>query len=236
MGARRIGLVGDRDDDITAHRAIPVALGLVAEQLGQTVAFDWLASDALPADDALAAYDGLWCVPGSPYRDMGAVLRAIRVARERGVPFLGTCGGFQHAVIDYARDVLGWLDAEHAETAPGAPRAVIGLLECALVEESETLQLVPGSRIAAAYASATAHETYRCRYGLNRAFRDALLAGPLRASAFEAGGEVRAVELDGHPFFVGALFQPERAALRGELPPLVRALAAAAAASAAARV
>jgi len=232
----RIGLVGDRDEAITAHRAIPAALALASEHLKRAIEPVWLATDAMPDDETLARFDALWAIPGSPYRDMDAALRAIRVARARGVPFLGTCGGFQHAVIDYARDVLGWLDAEHAETAPGAPRAVIGLLECALVEESETLQLVPGSRIAAAYASATAHETYRCRYGLNRAFRDALLAGPLRASAFEAGGEVRAVELDGHPFFVGALFQPERAALRGELPPLVRALAAAAAASAAARV
>jgi CTP synthase (UTP-ammonia lyase) len=230
MGARRIGLIGDRDEGITAHRAIPVALGLVAEQLGQTVAFDWLASDALPADGALASYDGLWCVPGSPYRDMGAVLQAIRIARERGVPFLGTCGGFQHAVIEFARDVLGWVDAEHAETAPQAERAVISALACSLVEVSQDLRLTPGSRIAAAYGAATAQEGYRCNYGLNPAFAAQLTQGPLRATAHDENGEVRAIELDGHPFFVGTLFQPERAALKGVVPPVVAAFVRAVAA------
>jgi len=223
MGARRVGLVGDRDDDIAAHRAIPIALGLAAEQLRQPVAFDWLASDALPADDALAAYDGLWCVPGSPYRDMRAVLRAIRVARERGMPFLGTCGGFQHAVIEFARDVLGWTDAEHAETAPQAQRAVISALACSLVEVGQDLRLAPGSRLAAAYGAATAHEGYRCNYGLNPAFAALLTQGPLRPTAHDENGEVRAIELDGHPFFVGTLFQPERAALKGVVPPVVAA-------------
>jgi CTP synthase (UTP-ammonia lyase) len=230
MGARRIGLIGDRDDTITAHRTIPAALRLIAEQLAQPVAFDWLASDALPADEALAAYDGLWCVPGSPYRDMDAVLQAIRIARERGVPFLGTCGGFQHAVIEYARNALGWADAEHAETAPQAPRAVISALACSLVEVSQALRLVTGSRIAAAYGTETAQEGYRCNYGLNPAFAAQLTQGPLRATAHDEHGEVRAIELDGHPFFVGTLFQPERAALKGTAPPIVAAFVRAAAA------
>jgi len=228
MRALRIALVGDRNDAITAHRAIPVALGLVAESLARPLSFDWLASDALPADAALAAYDGLWCVPGSPYRDMDAVLRAIRVARERGVPFLGTCGGFQHAVVEYARNVLGWADAEHAESAPGAARPVISLLACALVEASQELRLQPGSRLAVAYGGEGAHEGYHCSYGLDPAFAERLAGEPLRATAHDAQGEVRAFELDGHSFFVGTLFQPERAALRGTVPPVVRAFVQAA--------
>jgi len=228
MGARRIALVGDRSDAITAHRAIPLALGLAAESLAQPLSFDWLASDALPDDAALAAYDGIWCVPGSPYRDMDAVLRAIRVAREGGVPFLGTCGGFQHAVVEYARNVLGWADAEHAESAPEAARPVISLLACALVEASQDLRLTPGSRLAVAYGGVGAREGYHCSYGLNPAFAERLATGPLRATAHDAQGEVRALELDGHPFFVGTLFQPERAALRGTVPPVVRAFVQAA--------
>lgn len=73
----RIALVGDHDPHITAHRAIPLALRLAGEALGLEIAFDWLASDRLPAEPALERYDGFWCVPGSPYRDADAVLRLI---------------------------------------------------------------------------------------------------------------------------------------------------------------
>ncbi|MEP7297422.1 MAG: CTP synthase [Burkholderiales bacterium] len=229
MRALRVGLIGDRDDSITAHRANPIALRLAGEQLGRVVEADWLATDAMPDDADLARFDALWCVPGSPYRDMDAALRAIRFAREQGVPFLGTCGGFQHAVIDYARHVLGWADADHAETAPDAPRNVIALLECALVEATETLTLVPDSRLALACGTPTIQEGYRCRYGLNPAFVDTLTRGPLRVAATGPQGDVRAVELDAHPFFVCTLFQPERAALQGRTPPLVAALLRAAA-------
>ncbi len=224
----RVGLIGDRDDTIPAHRGIPIALQLAAQRSKRAVDATWLASDALP-DAGIARFDALWCVPGSPYRDMGAVLRSIRVAREERIPFLGTCGGFQHAVIEYARNVLGWADAEHGETAPEAPRAVVSLLECALVEAVDDVRLVPGSRIATAYGRDRATEGYRCRYGLNPAFEEQLLGEPLRATAFDADGQVRAIELTDHPFFVCTLFQPERAALRDELPPLVPALLQAAA-------
>jgi CTP synthase (UTP-ammonia lyase) len=73
-------------------------------------------------------------------------------------------------------------------------------------------------------------EGYRCRYGLNPKFQVELVAGPLRAGADDETGEVHAVELDGHPFFVATLFQPERAALKGQAVPLVEAFVRACAA------
>ena len=234
MGAAstlRVGLIGDRDDNITAHRAIPRALALASARLARPIDTHWLATDSLP-DAGIARFDALWCVPGSPYRDMEAVLRSIRVAREERIPFLGTCGGFQHAVIEYARNVLGWADAEHGETAPDAARPVVSLLACALVEAVDDVTLVPGSRIAKAYGRERASEGYRCRFGLNPAFREQLVGGALRASAFDRDGEVRAVEISDHPFFICTLFQPERAALRDELPPVVLALMQAAAGNA----
>jgi CTP synthase (UTP-ammonia lyase) len=217
----RIGLVGDRDGSVPAHRAIPEALRLAAEALAVPVAFEWVPTESIEDGARIAGFDGLWCVPASPYRSMDGALRAIELARVRRRPFLGTCGGFQHAIVEYARNVLGWADADHAETTPAAARPVIAPLECALVEVTGTLRLRAGSRIARAYGREEATEGYRCRYGLNRQFQAALLAGPLRIGAEDAAGEVRAVELDGHPFFVATLFQPERAALEGRLPPLV---------------
>jgi CTP synthase (UTP-ammonia lyase) len=225
-----IGLIGDYDKSAPAHQAIALALHRAAEALHVELGFEWVPTEEIVAATRVAGFSSLWCVPASPYRSMEGALLAIRHARESGVPFLGTCGGFQHAVIEYARNVLGWADAEHTETAPDAARAVISLLECSLVETSGVVRFIPGSRIAAAYGAAEATESYRCRYGLNAEFRSVLLAAPLRATAEDEDGEVRAVELDGHPFFVATLFQPERANLAGKSAPLMVALVSACAA------
>lgn len=224
----RIALVGDFDTTVPAHQAIPPALQLAAHVLDAEVEATWLGTDGIHGPDDLRGFGGIWCVPASPYRSMDGALLAISHARETGVPFLGTCGGFQHAVIEYARHVLGWHDAEHAETAPQAERAVIAPLACALVETWAEVHFVPGTRLAAAYGEPSSNEGYRCRFGLNPRFAEELTRGPLRVAAHDEDGEVRAVELDGHPFFVATLFQPERAALQGHCPPLAKAFVQAA--------
>jgi CTP synthase (UTP-ammonia lyase) len=225
MYSLQIGLIGDRNDDVVAHRAIPLALGMAAEACGVEIEPIWVPTDEVGNGAALAEFDGLWCVPASPYRSMEGALTAIRVARERHVPFLGTCGGFQHAMIEYARNVLGWADAEHAETSPEASRQVIVPLLCSLVDVTAAVNLVKGSRLAQAYGASSTVEGYHCNYGLSSDFRAALADGPLRIDAVDDAGDVRGVELDDHPFFVATLFQHERAALQGRLPPAVRAFA-----------
>ncbi|PAU62227.1 CTP synthase [Pseudomonas sp. PICF141] len=222
--AIRIALIGDHDPEVTAHQAIPVALGMAAEHSGQDIQFQWLATDRINAATPLNDFDGFWCVPASPYRDMDGALRAIRFAREQQRPFLGTCGGFQHAVLEFARNVLGWSDAEHGETSPEATRALLTPLTCSLVEAIDSIHLVEGSLIAKAYENAEIREGYRCRYGVNPEFERELLKQQLHAVGHDSAGDLRAVELKDHPFFVATLFQPERAALQGTLPPLVRAL------------
>jgi CTP synthase (UTP-ammonia lyase) len=136
-----IGLIGDYNAAVTSHQAIPKAIRLAAEAQGLSVGFEWVPTDEISSVERVERFAGLWCVPGSPYRSMDGALRAIRFAREARRPFLGTCGGFQHAVVEYARNVLGWADAEHAETAPEANRHVISMLECGLVEVTNTLRL-----------------------------------------------------------------------------------------------
>ncbi|WDU63399.1 CTP synthase [Pseudomonas poae] len=222
--ALHLALIGDYNPDVTAHQAIPVAVQQAADTLGLTVHLHWLDTDTLTAVAELQGFDGFWCVPASPYRDTEGALRAIRFAREQRRPFLGTCGGFQHAVLEYARNVLGWADAEHGELAPNAERAVIAPLSCALVEASGTVRLAPYTRIAEAYGRLDIEEGYRCSYGVNREFADALLERELIPSGHDSAGELRAMELLDHPFFVATLFQPERAALQGITPPLAIAL------------
>ncbi len=217
----QIGLIGDYDPGVPAHQAIPRAFDLVSAKWGIVIQHHWIPTPEISDYLRLDGMDGLWCVPASPYQSMEGALLGIRFARETGKPFLGTCGGFQHVIIEYARSVLGWADADHAETAPGASRLVISPLSCELVEKTDKIHLRFGSKLAAAYPSLEVAEGYRCRYGLNPAFRSRLEVGALRISAEDKLGEVRAVELVGHPFFVATLFQPERAALAGKLPPLV---------------
>lgn len=229
----RIGLIGDYKATVPAHQAIPIALQLAGGALALAIEFDWVPTEEILDPSRVAGFNGLWCVPASPYRSMEGALLAIKYAREHGRPFLGTCGGFQHAIVEYARNVLGWADAEHAETAPAASRPVITLLACALVEATETVHFLPGSRIGAIYGCDESIEGYRCSYGLNPELQATLISAPLRAGAIDATGAIRAVELDDHPFFLATLFQPERLALKKQLPPVVLAFVRAAAAHAA---
>jgi CTP synthase (UTP-ammonia lyase) len=228
----RIALVGDQDPTVTAHQAIPPALQLSARRLGLEVAPTWVHTTCLgsPVEAVLAGFAGVWCVPASPYANTKGALAAIRFCRESGRAFLGTCGGFQHAVLEYTRDVLGHHTAEHAETAPEAAMQVISRLSCSLVEKTGTVLFRDGSRLRAIYGAAQADEQYHCNYGLNPEYEQ-LFSGDsaLQISARDSAGEVRAVELAGHPFFLATLFQPERSGLRGVEHPLVSAFVAAAA-------
>src|SRR5437764_10816471 len=107
MKSLRIGLIGDRSETVVAHGAIGLSIELAAAWMGCPIEPLWL--DTLACEQAgFEGFHALWCVPGSPYHSMDGALRAIRCARENHLPFLGTCGGFQHALIEYARNVRGW--------------------------------------------------------------------------------------------------------------------------------
>jgi CTP synthase (UTP-ammonia lyase) len=221
----RIALIGDYDPSVPAHVAIPLALDLAANVIECRVEPAWLATPSLAADAAmtLASFHGVWCVPASPYASMDGALNAIRFARERGVPFLGTCGGFQHTLIEYARNVRGHVIADHAESNPHAALPLIGPLSCPLVEASGRVSFVGGSRVRTFYGRPEAEETYRCRFGLNDEHRALVADDRLRLTGFDDNGEPRVAELAGHPFFVATLYQPERSALVSREHPLVRA-------------
>lgn len=223
MSPLRIGLIGDRNDSVVAHRAIPLTLEMAAVACDAPIEVRWIGTDQIGDGAALSALDGMWCVPASPYRDMDGALTAIRIAREQRIPFLGTCGGFQHAMLEYARHVMGWTDAEHAETAPQAQRQVIVPLLCSLVEVADTVHLVEGSRLARAYGETTIVEGYHCSYGLSSDFRHALTGSSLRVGAVDDSDDIRGMELDDHPFFVATLFQHERNVFQGRLSPPARA-------------
>ena len=104
-------------------------------------------------------FDGILVAPGSPYKSLERTLAAIRYAREHGIPCFGTCGGFQHMLLEYARNVLGFQDAQHAEYDPYASNLFISQLACSLVGRRMELGFVPGSRVAAIYGAETAEKS-----------------------------------------------------------------------------
>ena len=219
----RIGLIGDFSPQVRAHTAIPRAVELASSNLALAAETHWLATPSLEVnvEDLLHSYDALWCVPGSPYESIEGALNAIRFARERSIPFLGTCGGFQHTIIEYTRNVIGLVDADHTESNPSASLPLIAPLACSLVGEKGTITLNPGSRIFTIYGKSEVVESYHCGFGLNPDYRSLLEQGPMHITGVDINGEVRVIELDYHPFFIATLFQPELSAFAGVVHPLI---------------
>lgn len=224
----RLALIGDYDAQKTAHVAIPRALELASQATGAELDWEWIPTNRV--DDpgkTLAGFDAVWVTPGSPYSDMDGALAAIRHARERGVPFLGTCGGFQHALIEFARNVAGVAGADHAETNAQAQDPVVTALSCSLVDRKADIVFTPGSRLHAIFGGRPTNEGYHCNYGVNEEYRARLEQAGLRFTGFDPAGGIRAAEWPDQPFFIGTLFQPERSALQGASHPLIEAFVSA---------
>lgn len=229
-----LGVVGDFRESNETHRATTDALHHAAASLDTPVTVSWLGTDGLARHgvEVLARFDGLVVAPGSPYANATGAFAAIRNAREHDIPLLGTCGGFQHVVIEFARAVAGIDDAAHAETDPDASCLLVSPLSCSLAGQSFEVEIADGTRAAAAYGSTRAVERYYCRFGLNPDFVEPLVAAGLTVSAVDVDGEPRIVELLALRFFVATLFVPQTSSAPGAPHPLIRSFVAAAATTA----
>jgi CTP synthase (UTP-ammonia lyase) len=228
----RIALIGDYRASVTAHIAIPPALELAAKALNVAVDPVWIHTSKLTTQEELGSlpgYDGIWCVPASPYAHTEGAISAIFLARTRGIPFLGTCGGFQHAIVEYFRNVIGATGAAHAELNPEAEHPVISKLSCSLVEVIGTIRLTPGSLSQKLYGTDRIAESYRCSYGLNPEFAQLIRdRDDFQVEGTDDAGDIRIVRLRRHPFFLATLFQPERSSMKGLVHPLIREFVSAA--------
>lgn len=219
-----LAIVADFDARSKSHAATNDAIAHSVAALGLAVKPQWVGTSELAQPDGLkrlAQFSGIWIGPGSPYESMAGALAAIRLAREGGVPLLGTCGGFQHIILEYARNVLGFHDAEHEESAPQASPLFISRLACSLVGRTMTITLDPSSMVARIYGAKSVQEEYLCNFGVNPEYEETLRSGALRVVGADAEGTVRAVELPGHPFFVGTLFLPQHNSTPSNPHPLV---------------
>jgi CTP synthase (UTP-ammonia lyase) len=217
---KNLAVLGDRNPQFITHRELDAALTL----LPGDIEANWIGTDAPQAAERAADADAVWVVSGSPYRDDAVVYRAIRNARLRGQPFLGTCAGFQYAVVEFAKNAAGVEDAAHAETAGGHGELVIDRLACSLIGEKREVTAIPGTRLFGLMGADPFTGFHWCNYGLAPAFSDRLAQHGLVISARADDAGVEAIELPDHPFFLATLFQPQVGSLAGEpLSPIIKA-------------
>ena len=100
-------------------------------------------------------------------------------------------------------------DAQHAEYDPYGSRLFVTPLSCSLVGRTMSVTLTAGSKTGALYGTNHIREQYYCNFGLNPDYVEALNAGGLRVTGVDADGEVRALELPDHPFYIATLFVPQ---------------------------
>ncbi len=117
--------------------------------------------------------------------------------------------------------MLGFVNAQHEETAPHASQLVISRLVCSLAGKREKVMISTGTRVHQAYGREETVEEFRCNYGLNPAYRDQFSDGLLREAGVDSDGECRIVELANHPFFVGTLFLPQLSSSATNPHPLI---------------
>jgi CTP synthase (UTP-ammonia lyase) len=207
-----VGLIGDQLPAYErAQYAAVEMLRRAAAELGVDAEVRWLATPALDGPEAeslLAGTDALWASPGSPYLSIEGALRGIRFARARGWPLLGTCAGFQHIVLEYARNVMGLSDAAHQEYDPKAKMLLLTALVCPVATQVLKIKLQPGSFPARVYGKTEIEEYYYCNFGINPEFQRAVDEAGLKVVGADESGEPRVVHLPDHRFYVATLFVP----------------------------
>jgi CTP synthase (UTP-ammonia lyase) len=215
-----IVVVGDFDPRSSTHVATNRAIEHTVRKLNASLDFRWLTTPEAEHID-LDRVQGFWIAPGSPYKSLAGALRVIRFSRENMVPLLGTCGGFQHIILEFARNTLGIDDAAHAEYDPYASRLFISKLACSLVGRRLPISLLAGSLVASVYGTTSIIEQYYCNFGVNPRYVSELRSMDLRIVGSDAEGEVRVVELEDHPFFIGTLFVPQLSSTPERPHPLI---------------
>ncbi|MEX2102352.1 MAG: CTP synthase, partial [Gaiellaceae bacterium] len=221
-GEVQIALVGKyvklRDAYLSVHEALKHA-GI---HHGVGVQVGWFDAEGMSLEEAaeeLERYDGVLIPGGFGSRGWEGKITACRIARERGVPYLGICLGMQVAISEFARHVVGLEGANSTEMDPETPYSVIDLLpEQKEIEDlggtmrlgADAVDLVEGTRAHAAYGETVVHERHRHRYEVNNHFRPALeQAGLIVSGTFQEGRLVEVIELPDHPWFVASQFHPE---------------------------
>ncbi|HEY5457074.1 MAG TPA: hypothetical protein VIJ96_16550 [Acidothermaceae bacterium] len=216
----KVALLGD-DTGHPSHRELNALIPRLEQELDAHAV--WVPTDSSfdPTDFA-----GLWLVPGSPYANDAAVYAALTAVRENNVPFLGTCGGLQYAVIEYLRNELGTC-ATHAESDGVDDDNAVVALACSLYGEQRKVTPIAGSRFAG-WVERPFVGMHYCSYAPTaQAIRHLKNAGVVVGATTE-DGQAEILEFPNHPFYIASLFQPHIGASSGQpIHPLIKSFVAA---------
>ncbi len=233
-GNVRIALVGKYVQLHDAYLSVAEALTHAGFENASKVEIEWVDSEVLTEENTARILDGVdgVLVPGGfGGRGIEGKISAVRWARENGVPFLGICLGMQVAVIEYARNVLGFSDANSSEFDPEGAHSVIDIMPDQLgVKMGGTMRLgaypcriAKGTKMEKAYGKKDISERHRHRFEFNNEYREEFeKAGMKIAGTSPDGRLVEAVEIPAHPFFVGVQFHPEFKSRPNAAHPLFR--------------
>lgn len=222
VGTVTIGLVGKYVSLPDAYFSVAEALRHAGLYHGVTVDIRWINSEDLEkssVDQCLNDMDGILVPGGFGDRGIEGKIKAIKYSREEKVPFLGVCLGMQLAVVEFARNVIDWKEANSSEFNQNTFYPVIDLLpeQKELDQMGGTMRLgqypcklVPGTLAHRAYNSELINERHRHRYEFNNKYREMLFdRGMIISGTLPDGYLVEIVELQDHPWFVGTQFHPE---------------------------
>jgi CTP synthase (UTP-ammonia lyase) len=208
----KLAIIGDYNDNFRPHQATNEAIKHSIEKYKIKLDFEWLSTDTIESnfEHIISAYKGFWIAPGSPYKSMTGALKIIQYTRENNIPTIGTCGGFQHIVIEFARNVLGITDAEHAEYDPYSSKLVVNPLSCSLAGQTLEIELTEKlSKTFRIFGTDKIKEKYYCNFGLNPEYQNQLDDKGFRIVGTDNQNEARILELENHLFFIATLFVPQ---------------------------
>jgi CTP synthase len=217
-----IALVGKYVQLHDAYLSVHEALKHAGIHHGCTVRVRWVDAEGASLEELeaeLDELDGVLVPGGFGSRGWEGKIMACRVARERGIPYLGICLGMHVAISEFARHVVGMEGANSTEMDPETPFPVIDLLpEQKEVEDlggtmrlgAQAVEIAEGTRTRDVYAEPVVHERHRHRYEVNNHLRPALeTAGLVVSGTYQEGRLVEIIELPDHPWFVASQFHPE---------------------------
>ena len=222
QGTVRIAMVGKYMQLHDAYLSVTEALRHAAYALGRSVYIDYVDSETINEGNVaemLGEADGILVPGGFGERGIEGMIVAARYARETAKPYLGICLGMQVAVIEFARHVVGWTDANSHEFNPNGTHSVVDFMpdQNDEIDKGGTLRLgaypcmvQPGTTLARCYGAEQISERHRHRYEFNNLYRDEIRNAGLTLCGVSPDGRlVEAVELSEQPFFVGVQYHPE---------------------------
>ena len=233
----KVALVGKYVQLNDAYLSVVEALRHACIAQDASLDLHWVCAEQIETDGADALLRGMDAVvvPGGfGSRGVDGKIAAIRWAREQRVPFLGLCLGMQTAVIEWARNQAGLLEATSEELDPSSPHPVIHLLpeQQDVVDLGGTMRLgvypcriAPETLAERLYGEQVVYERHRHRFEFNNAYRNLFLeAGYVVSGTSPDGRLVELIELKGHPFFTAGQYHPEFLSRPGRPHPLFRGL------------